>query len=205
MTVDLLRTSGARHLVTACPVMAELVEQVGPCELPRRRGPYAFLVGAFLSQQVSTKAAATIRGRLLRAAGGHFTPPRLAALAEEDLRACGLSRQKASYVRDLTDRVESGHLRLDRLAKLDDAAVINALTEVRGIGVWSAQMYLMFVLNRPDVLPLDDVGIQNGFQTVYGLRTRPKPRTMERLARKWRPFRTVGCWYLWRSLDAEPS
>jgi DNA-3-methyladenine glycosylase II len=181
--------------------MARLIAGVGACELPRRHGRYASLVRAILSQQVSTSAARTILGRLRLAAGGHLSAERIAGLDDARLRAVGLSRQKAGYVRDLSARVLSGDLRLDHVHKLDDEAVIAHLTQVKGIGRWTAEMFLMFVLNRPDVLPVDDLGIQNGFMRLYGLRKRPTAERMQALASPWRPYRTIGCWYLWRSLD----
>lgn len=125
----------------------------------------------------------------------------VAALDDAALRGAGLSGQKASYIRDLSERVVSGDLRLQSLSSLDDEAVIAELTRVRGIGRWTAEMFLMFVLLRADVLPVDDLGIQNAFHKFYGLRARPTAARMQQLARAWRPWRTVGCWYLWRALE----
>lgn len=185
--------------------MAEVIDAIGPCALPARRGRFKSMVRAIVSQQISVKAAQSVFARVTGAAGGFVTAERIGRLSMDELRACGLSGQKASYIDDLARRVRTGELRLDRVGRLDDEGVIEHLTQVRGIGRWTAEMFLMFVLNRPDVLPVDDLGIQNGFARVYDLRKRPDPRRMERLAAPWRPYRTVGCWYLWRSLDSLPG
>ncbi|HYC00129.1 MAG TPA: DNA-3-methyladenine glycosylase 2 family protein [Candidatus Limnocylindrales bacterium] len=185
--------------------MAALIEIIGPCTLVPRRGRYAALVRAIIGQQVSTAAARTIYARLAAAAGGRLTPDAVAALSPAELRAAGLSGQKASYVRDLSERVLDGRLRLQRMHLLEDEAVIEELVGVRGIGRWTAEMFLMFVLCRPDILPVDDLGIRNGFRRVYGLRKMPSVARMHQLARPWRPWRTVGSWYLWRALELPPA
>lgn len=184
--------------------MAALVNDIGACLLPKRRGRYASLVRAIVGQQVSVKAAHAVYERLRLAAGGYITPERIARLSIERLRECGLSRQKSSYIGHLTNHVLERRLHLGRMHTMSDEEVVAELTAVKGIGAWSAQMFLMFVLNRPDVLPTGDLGIQEGFKRTYGLRKRPGCDRMEALARPWRPYRTVGCWYLWRSLDNPP-
>ncbi len=194
-------SEGVRHLVRVDARMAALVAAAGASPMPRRVGRYAALVRAIISQQVSTGAARAIRARVQAAAGGYLSADRLAALGDSELRAAGLSRQKIAYISDLTDRVRSGRLRLDRLHRLDDEEVIAELTRVHGIGRWTAEMFLMFVLSRPDVLPVGDLGIREGFVRVYALRKRPSPRRMAELSRPWRPYRSVGCWYLWRSAE----
>lgn len=190
---------GARHLVRVDRRMAALVAAARPAQMPRRRGRYAALVRAIISQQVSTGAARAIRSRVQKAAGGYLSADRLAAVSQNELRAAGLSRQKIAYIADLTDRVRSRRLRLDYLHRLADEEVIAELTAVHGVGRWTAEMFLMFVLARPDVLPVGDLGIRDGFVRVYRLRKRPSPRRMTELSRPWRPYRSVGCWYLWRS------
>jgi DNA-3-methyladenine glycosylase II len=197
----MLRAVGPQHIASVDPKMKRLIERVGPCALPRRRGRFASIVRAIVGQQVSTAAAQTIYGRLRAAAGGHVTPERVIALGVPALRAAGLSGQKVGYILELSAKVQDRTVRLERLPGWDDEAIVEHLTQVKGIGRWSAEMFLMFVLNRPDVLPVADLGIRNGFVRVYGLRTPPKPGRMEELAAPWRPFRTVGAWYLWRSLD----
>jgi len=191
------------HIARVDPRMARVIETVGPCRISPRRGRYAALVRAIVGQQVSTAAARSVYEKLRCRAGGYVTPDRVAALRDRDLRDCGLSRQKVSYVRDLSERICDGRLRLGRLAALSDGEVIAALTQTRGIGTWTAEMFLMFVLARPDVLPLGDLGIRNGFKRVYGLRGDPSVARMQQLAEPWRPYRSIGSWYLWRALEQD--
>jgi 3-methyladenine DNA glycosylase/8-oxoguanine DNA glycosylase len=154
---------------------------------------------------LSTKAAATIKARLETAAGGPLTPGRVGGIDDEALRGVGLSRQKIAYLRDLCDRVASGRLALDGLAAMPDEDVVAALTSVKGIGRWTAEMFLMFRLHRPDVLPLGDLGILKAVQRVYGMRKAPSPERLTKLGEQWRPYRSVACWYLWASLDNKPQ
>jgi DNA-3-methyladenine glycosylase II len=163
--------------------------------------PFPALVRTITSQQISTKAAATIHGRLVALMPRGVTPPSLLALTDEQLRGAGLSRQKTAYLRDLATRVESGDLPVHSLHELSDELVIEAIVRVKGLGRWSAEMFLMFRLRRPDVLPVDDLGIVTAIQRLYGLRKRPKPDRIRKIAEAWRPYRTVACWYLWRSLE----
>lgn len=197
------RTAGRRHIAQVDARMAGVIDEVGPCAMPQRRPRFASLVQSIISQQVSTKAATSIRNRVRSAAGGHLTAQRLHRMDDASLRACGLSGRKAEYIAALAQGVVDGTIRLDHLHRHDDEAIIEELTALRGIGRWTAEMFLMFVLGRPDVLPVDDLGIQNGFAAVYELDSRPDADSMRALAEPWRPFRTVGCWYLWRSLDAQ--
>jgi DNA-3-methyladenine glycosylase II len=199
--VDLERAT--RHLRRADPVLERIIRQVGPCRLraDRRGGHFAALVESILYQQITGAAAATIHGRLCALVGGRLPRPAdFASLRDRSLRAVGLSRQKIGYLRDLVEHVGDG-LSLGRLGRLEDEAVIEALTEVKGIGRWTAEMFLMFRLGRPDVLPCDDYGIRKGMQRAYRMRVLPKPERMRRVAEPWRPYRTIGCWYLWRSLE----
>jgi DNA-3-methyladenine glycosylase II len=198
-----MTVAGADHIAAVDVRMRAVIERVGGCRLGMRRPRYAALVRAVVGQQVSTGAARSMYERLRQAAGGVVSAERVARLGDADLRGAGLSRQKAAYVRDLSERVVEGRLDLRRLGRLDDAAVLEALIEVKGVGVWTAQMFLMFVLHRPDVLPVGDLGIQKGFARVFELRRLPSAVWMERAARDWRPYRTVGSWYLWRSLDSD--
>jgi DNA-3-methyladenine glycosylase II len=201
MAAPTLAVAGVEHIAAVDRRMRKVIRSVGPFGIAARRPRYAALVRAVVGQQVSTGAARALYGRLRVAAGGVVSAARVGALGEGELRAVGLSRQKAAYVRDLSERVVSGRLDLARVARLEDAAVIAELTAVKGVGVWTAQMFLMFVLHRPDVLPVGDLGIQKGFANVYGLEQLPRPVWMEDTAARWRPYRTVGSWYLWRSLD----
>jgi DNA-3-methyladenine glycosylase II len=167
--------------------------------------PFSALVRTIVSQQLSTKAAATIHRRLIALMpGGVATPHALNALTDIQLREVGLSRQKSAYLRDLAAKAESGELPLDRLATMTDEEVIEAITKVKGLGRWSAEMFLMFRLRRPDILPVDDLGIVNAIHRLYGLRKRPTADRIRRIGEVWRPYRTVACWYLWRSLENTP-
>lgn len=168
------------------------------------RDPFRSLVSAVVSQQLSTKAASTIQQRL-EALVPALTPDTLASLPDSSLRAVGLSGQKVSYLRDLSARVADGRLDLSTLHSLDDAAVIEAVVAVRGFGVWSAQMFLMFALHRPDVFPTGDLGIVKGCQRVLGMKSRPAVRTMMRAAARWAPYRSAASWYLWRATELPES
>ena len=191
------------------PLLRTLIAAYGTCGLARlqREDPFTALVEAIVWQQLSGKAAATIYKRVLALLpeGGPPTPGGILALEEADLRAAGLSRAKTAYIRDLATRVREGDVPLDALGTLEDDPVIAELTKVKGIGRWTAEMFLMFRLHRPDVLPVDDVGIANAIRRAYGLRKIPSPVRMQKIAEPWRPYRSVACWYLWRSLDALPG
>lgn len=163
--------------------------------------PFPALVRTITAQQISTKAAATIHGRLVALMGRGVTPPAMLALTDEQLRGAGLSRQKTAYLRDLATRVASGELPVHSLHELSDEEVIDAIVKVKGLGRWSAEMFLMFRLRRPDVLPVDDLGIVTAIQRLYGLRKKPKADRIRKIGEAWRPYRTVACWYLWRSLE----
>lgn len=193
-----------RHLMRHDRALAPLVKQLGSCGLgaSREQDRFGGLVRSIVSQQLSIKAADTIHGRVLAALGnGGATPESLLSIPDEQLRACGLSRAKVASVRDLATKVTDGTLALEALDGLDDEAVIEAMTRVRGIGRWSAEMFLIFRLGRPDILPVGDIGVQRAMRRLYGLRKHPSPARMTELARPWRPYRSVACWYLWRSLD----
>ncbi len=202
MQVDYARAR--RHLMRHDPRLGSLVKRFGACGLDTSHDVdrFGLLVRSIVSQQLSVKAATTIHGRVLTALEAeHATPAAMLAIAEDRLRACGLSRAKVASVRDLATKVTDGSLALDTLDAMDDAAVIEAMTKVRGIGRWSAEMFLIFRLGRPDILPVGDVGVQRAMRKLYGLRKHPSPARMTALARPWRPYRSVACWYLWRSLD----
>jgi DNA-3-methyladenine glycosylase II len=196
-----------RLLIRRDPVLAAVIRRHGPCGLAAAQRPdhFAALVRAITGQQLSTKAAATIYARLAALMpGGHPTPKAFASVTDDALRGVGMSRQKASYFRDLCDKVSSGALPLDSLDAMSDEDVIAALTQVKGIGRWSAEMFLIFRLHRPDVLPVDDLGIVNAVKNVYRLRKKPTADRLRKIGEPWRPYRSVASWYLWRSLDNEP-
>jgi DNA-3-methyladenine glycosylase II len=192
------------HLRRADPVLGGIIERVGPCRLePRRAGThYEALVRSIVFQQLSGKAARTIHDRFRALYPGRR--PRAELVLDTDdasLRGAGLSRQKISYLRDLSARVASGSLPLAHLGRLPDDAIIEHLVQVKGIGRWTVQMFLMFRLGRPDVLPELDLGVQNAIQRAYGLSRRPTPKDVLRIGEPWRPHASVASWYLWRSLE----
>jgi DNA-3-methyladenine glycosylase II len=200
-----------RTLREADPVMERLVEEHGAlvrADLKRERpgDAYGALLRSIVGQQLSTKAAATIYRRMLDLFDGRAPTPReLLAVDPDKIRAAGLSRPKINYLRDLAEHVEKGELDLEHLPELPDEEVIAQLTAVKGIGEWSAHMFLIFHLGRPDVLPVGDQGIRNAVRTQYRLRKLPDAKRLEKIARPWRPYRTLACLYLWSSLDNKPG
>jgi DNA-3-methyladenine glycosylase II len=196
-----------RVLVRRDPVIAALIRTHGACGLARAQhaDPFHALVQAIISQQLSTAAARTIGQRLRGLYEGGMTAGAIAATPDPQLRSVGLSPQKIGYVRDLCARVQSGELALGRLDSLSDDEVIAALTRVKGIGRWTAEMFLMFRLHRPDVLPVGDLGIVNAIQKQYRLRKTPTPERLMKIGEAWRPYRSVACWYLWASLGNPPG
>lgn len=192
------------HLKRADPILAALIARVGPCRIEQRRTGthYDALVRAIVYQQLSGKAAGTIHRRFCQLYP-NSRPRAELVLASDDtlLRGAGLSRQKTSYLRDLSSRVAEGSLPLAHLGRLSDDSIIEHLVQVKGIGRWTAQMFLMFRLGRPDVLPELDLGIQNAIQRAYGLTKRPMPKEVLSMGERWRPHASVASWYLWRSLE----
>jgi DNA-3-methyladenine glycosylase II len=199
------------HLRAADPVLAAIIDRYPDGLGQRREGGqtehYGALVRSIVGQQLSTKAAAAIYRRLADRFGGRApTPQEVLADDPEELRAAaGLSRAKVSFLRSLAEHSLDGSLELDKLDLLSDEEVITELTAVKGIGVWSAQMFLMFHLARPDVLAVGDLGIRKSMKLAYGLDEMPAPATMEEIAASWSPYRTLACRYLWRALDNEPT
>lgn len=190
-------TTAVTHLSTD-PIMANAIARVGRCTLTPNPNVFETLVDAIISQQISVKAADAIMARLRAAtSGGLITPQALIQLDHDALRAVGLSPQKTRYIRDLTERVTSGQLELERLSELDDETVITELVAVKGIGRWTAEMILIFSLGRPDVLPVDDLGLLEGAREAYGLESRPTRKQMLELGEAWRPYRSIGTWYMW--------
>jgi DNA-3-methyladenine glycosylase II len=207
-------SEAVEHLRQADPVMAEIIERVGPCLLGSRTdrgGPahdhYGALLRAIVGQQLSVSAARSIYGRLTdRYAGRTPTPAQILAEEPEELRAAaGLSRAKVVFLRDLADRLESGALRLDDIEEVPDGEVASRLLAVKGVGPWTVDMYLLFHLGRPDVLPVGDLGIRRAAMLAYRLRKLPQPERLVKLARPWRPWRSVASWYLWASLRVVPA
>jgi DNA-3-methyladenine glycosylase II len=198
-------------LAASDPVMAEFVERFGELSVEQRRrarpggDAYAALLRSVIAQQLSAKAAGTIHGRVVELFGGdNPSPAELLEMDPAKLRTAGLSGRKVEYLRDLASHVLSGELELDRLGELSDEEVIAEITAVRGFGLWSAQVFLMFFLERPDVLPTGDLGIRKAVQLAYDLPELPEPAKLEEIAEPWRPNRTLACLYLWESLHNAP-
>jgi len=191
------------HLKQADPVLAGIITRVGPLRPQYAPPTFQNLVRSIAYQQLNGKAAKTIFDRVVAAAGGTLTPESVLAISEERMRACGLSRQKLGYIRDLAARTQAREIEFERLPEMSDEDVIEHLTRVKGIGLWSAQMFLMFALRRPDVMPATDLGVQMAIQKHWRKRKLPKPDFIHRLARPWAPYRSLAAYYLWRSLDGK--
>ena len=199
-------SSAVRALRRRDPVLARIIDEIGPCPLKPLRRPFWALAEAIVSQQLSVAAAATIFGRL-RALYPPRPEPRpsdLLATPDRRLRAVGLSRQKVAYLKGLSEASLNGQVPWRRFHRMSNEAVIESLTALHGVGRWTAEMFLIFVLVRLDVFPTGDLGLQKAIQQAYGLRRLPSEATMLRLARRWAPCRTVAAWYLWASRDGKP-
>jgi len=188
------------HLKKSDPVLAKIIEQVGPFRMTYREPDFSTVVRAIAYQQLSTKAADTIHGRFVALCNGIVTPHVVANLSVGEMRRCGLSRAKVNYIRDLATHVEEGRLDFIAMHKQSDEEVIERMTAVKGIGEWSAQMFLMFALRRENVLPTGDLGIQNAIKRSYKKR-KVTPKHIHKLAKPWHPYCSVASWYLWRSLQ----
>ena len=192
-----------RTLMRRDPVLAPVIrkhKERSPLDRPVL-DPFPSLVRVIAGQQISTKAAATIYGRLAALMPDGVAPEAMLALTDEQFRQAGMSRQKITYLRDLAAKVVSGDLPVHSLHELTDEEVVEAIVRVKGLGRWSAEMFLMFRLHRPDVLPVDDLGIVNAIHRLYRLRKKPTADRIRKIGESWRPYRTVACWYLWRSLE----
>lgn len=192
------------HICAVDPKLRKIVEVAGPLDIAARPGSFKSLGRAIFFQQLAGPAARAIMNRTLAALGTDeekwFTPRRFLKAGDDELRAAGLSRQKILYLRDLAARYASGELSDEEFEHLDDEGVIARASSVKGIGRWTAEMFLMFTLGRPDVLPVDDLGVRRGMQVTYGLEEMPKPALMREIAEPWRPYRSAGTWYMWRAL-----
>jgi DNA-3-methyladenine glycosylase II len=199
------------HLRSVDHVMRGLIDDGGPIDPERDRrasrpDPYEALARAIVGQQLSTKAARSIWERLIEILGGTLPPPsKVLEVDAETIRSAGLSRAKVAFIMDLAERIADGRLDVEALGELSDEDVIAALTEIKGVGPWTAEMFLIFHLGRPDVLSTGDLGIRRAAQLAYGLEDLPGPQDLERIAEPWHPHRTLGCLYLWRSLDNAPA
>src|SRR6266446_2844559 len=194
------------HLKKSDPVLAAIIARVGPCKMRFRMPVFEMLVRSIVFQQLSTKSATSIYNRLEEAAGGQITPESIRALSIPELRRAGLSGQKTNYIRDLAEHTLEGRLSFESLPKLSDEEVIAVLTQVKGIGEWTAQMFLMFSLQRPNILPTGDLGIRMAIRKAYKKRYKtkdglPSPKHIHKIAKAWHPYCSVASWYLWRSLE----
>jgi len=194
-----------QHLCQADPVMARIIESIGPYGLRQRPADFETLVRSIAYLQLSGKVAAVVLARLIKAAGGALTPEGILKLRPSRMRALGLSTAKTNYIRDLARHTRDGSLVFEELHALSDDEVIEKLTQVKGVGPWTAHMFLMFGLERLDVLPTGDLGIRAAMRTRYGLSELPTPAEMHEIARRWRPYCTVACWYLWRTVDGDAN
>lgn len=189
------------HLKKADPVLRDIIQRVGAYRIEYGDPAFESLAEAIVYQQLNGKAAFTIFKRFAALAGEPLTPEGILKLTDGQMRGAGLSKQKTSYLRDLAERTQRGDLNFADLSNLSDDAVIERLTQVKGIGVWTAHMFLMFSLRRPNVLPTGDFGVKMAIKRHYKKRKPPDPKQMEKIAKCWEPYRSVACWYLWRSLD----
>lgn len=196
-------SSAERHLAECDPIMLQLIEDHGPGLVRTMPHGFASLVRIIVGQQLSTIVAARIYERLQVMAGGRVTPATISKMTESQLRSVGLSQAKTNSIRDLVEKTVSRQVRFNRMDTMSNDEVTEMLVQVKGIGPWSAQMYLMFVLNRLDVFPMGDLGIRKGMMNLYGKRISEKQ--MLKISEKWRPYRTVASYYLWRSLDIKPD
>jgi DNA-3-methyladenine glycosylase II len=195
-----------KHLRRVDPVMGDLIGKAGPFTLKPERDRFGMLVRSILSQQISTKAAKAIRLRLVQLLlPDKISPGAIAGVTDAELRTAGLSAQKVSYLRDLTERVLDDRLRLEKIGRLSDEAAIEHLVQVRGIGRWTAQMFLIFSLGRLDVFPHDDLGVRSSIRDLYGLDELPDKQTSHAIAEPWAPYRSVAAWYCWRLIDVRKA
>jgi len=203
------------HLRKSDPKLGAIIKAVGPFTAKARRDRFGTLVRSIVSQQIATAAATAIKGRLETAITEHrkttpkrgqpYCPETILDFSIDELRAIGLSRQKATYIQSLAQHVVNGDVDLSKMGKLDDEAVIESLIQVKGIGRWTAQMFLIFSLARMDVLPVDDLGIKTAVRNTYGLDELPDKKTMEKIAQPWRPYASIASWYMWRSLELKST
>ena len=189
------------HLQRSDPVLSGIIKQVGAYQIQFRDPDFETLVKSIVYQQLSGRVASVIFGRVAAAVGGKLTPENILKLRPVRMRALGLSTQKTAYIRDLARKTRDGHVVFEELGSLSDEQVIERLTQVKGIGVWTVHMFLMFALRRPNVLPTGDLGIRNAIRKAYGMEELPKPEDIKTLAQPWHPYCTVASWYLWRSLE----
>ncbi|KGN48831.1 DNA-3-methyladenine glycosylase 1 [Cucumis sativus] len=197
-------STAINHLRRSDPLLISLLDS---CETPNFKSnpPFLALTKSILYQQLATKAAEAIYNRFASLCGGEAAvlPDTVLGLSPQQLRVIGVSGRKASYLHDLATKFIEGSLSNSFILEMDDETLLRALTAVKGIGVWSVHMFMIFTLHRPDVLPVGDLGVRKGVQRLYGLKELPKPAEMEKLCEKWKPYRSIGAWYMWRLIDAK--
>ncbi len=196
-------TNATSHLSRRDKVIRKVIKAVGPFTLRLERNRFRMLVRSIISQQISTAAARSIREKLDALVDGNVTADTISSLNDDQLRSAGLSPQKTRYIRDLSSRVHNGEIRLRTIGRRSDESVIEELVQIKGVGRWTAQMFLMFSLGRLDVLPCDDLGIKSAIRNLYGLDDLPDRQKVEAIADPWRPYASIASWYCWRSLDLE--
>ena len=190
------------HLKKADPVLAAIIKKAGPYRAKYMEPVFQTLVRSIVYQQLSGKGAMTIFNRLAEAAEvTPLTPEAILKMRPQKMRKLGLSKQKTIYIRELAKLTRDGDIQFERLPEMEDAAIIETLTRVKGVGVWTVQMFLMFALQRPNVLPVGDLGVRAAMKKAYGLAELPKPQEMESIAAAWHPYRSIASWYMWRSLE----
>lgn len=193
-----------KHFKKVDPLLYEVAESIDPIVLEKSPDSFKRLVRAIVGQQLSVKAASTIWGRFEKLFKNEITAEAILKLKDDDIRACGISYPKISYIKDLAEKVRSKELMLDSFESADETTIIENLTKVRGIGIWSAEMFLMFALAKPDVFSVGDQGLKNAMIKLYGLKN-PKEQTFLKISKKWSPYRTYACRILWESLDNDPK
>ena len=190
-----------QHLRSSDPILGAIIGRVGGFQMQYREPTFEAMVRAIVYQQLSGRVASVIYGRFEALVKGSVTPDVILGGSPEEMRACGLSGQKSAYIRDLAEKTKSKQVVFEKLRDMSDADVIAHLTAVKGIGVWSAHMFLIFALRRPDILPTGDLGVRTAVKNAFGLEALPSPAALEEIGAKWRPYCSVAAWYLWRSLD----
>jgi DNA-3-methyladenine glycosylase II len=192
------------HLKKSDPILRAIIERIGPCRMQFGDPQFHSLAEAIIYQQLNGKAALTIFKRFAALAGEPLTPEGILKLTPAHMRSVGLSKQKSSYLSDMAQRAQRGELDFSRLLSMSDDEVIAHLTQVKGVGVWTAHMFLMFTLRRPNILPTGDYGVRSAIMKHYKKRKLPTAGQMEKIAKSWEPYRSIACWYLWQSLDVKP-
>lgn len=199
--------AAAQHLAHADPALAPVIAQAGMCRIAPHQNYYQALADSIIGQQLSVKAAASIKKRFRELFGNKFPEPKaILEKSVEELRTAGLSQAKANYIRDLAQHIVDGRVRFDQIDTLENEQIIAELTDIKGVGEWTVHMFLMFCMGRPNVLATGDLGIRSGIKKLYGLDALPTPREVETIAAQhgWHPYETVACWYVWYSLDNKP-